>query len=145
MPKKLSEQKERKIREEFGNFPFPAYLGLEIDRLEYGKTRLKLPFDQRLTQGQNFIHGGAIASLCDSSVAFALATMIDRGEYMLTIEFKINFTAPADSDLYADAEIIHKGNHTAVGEVDVIKSDGTLVAKSVVTYFLDTKGSNGKS
>ena len=136
MPGKLTVQKEKQLREEFGRFPFPAFLGLQIDNLEYGSARLRLPFDQRLTQGQDYIHGGAIASLCDSSVAFALATMIEKGEYMLTIEFKINFTAPADNDVFADARIIHKGNHTAVGDVEVTKSDGTLVAKSIVTYFL---------
>jgi uncharacterized protein (TIGR00369 family) len=136
MPKSIPKEKDRKIREEFSKFPFPAYLGVIIENLEYGTARLKLPFHPQLTQGQDYVHGGAITSLCDSSVALALATMIDRGEYMLTIELKTNYTAPADGDIFADARIIHKGNHTAVGEVDVTKSDGTLAAKSIVTYFL---------
>lgn len=136
MPKKISKETERKIREEFSKFPFPSYLGVKVESLEYGSARLKLPFRPELTQGQNYVHGGAITSLCDSCVALALATMIDKGEYMLTIELKTNYTAPADKDIFAHASIIHKGNHTAVGEVDVTKSDGTLVAKSIVTYFL---------
>ena len=107
-----------------------------LEILEYGAARMKLPFRPQLTQGQDYIHGGAITSLCDSCVALALATMIERGEYMLTIELKTNYTAPADGDIFARARIIHRGNHTAVGEVDVTKSDGTLVAKSIVTYFL---------
>jgi uncharacterized protein (TIGR00369 family) len=139
MPEKLSQEKEKKIREEFPNFPFPRFLGMKLEYLGHGAAQIRLPFRTELTQGQEFIHGGAIASLCDSSVAFALATMIEKGEYMLTVEFKINFTAPADDDILADARIIHKGNHTAVGEVDVTKSDGTLVAKSIVTYFLNNK------
>lgn len=139
MPNKIPEEKERKIRAEFKKFPFPGLLGVEIECLEYGSARLKLPFRPQLTQGQNYIHGGVITSICDSAVALALATMIDKGEYMLTIELKTNYTAPADDDIFAGARIIHKGNHTAVGEVDVLKSDGTLVAKSVVTYFLNDK------
>ncbi|UCE65420.1 MAG: PaaI family thioesterase [Candidatus Zixiibacteriota bacterium] len=130
---------EKRIREEFKKFPFPGLLGVEVDRLEHGFARLRLPFHFRLTQGQNYIHGGVITSICDSAVALALATMIDKGEYMLTIELKTKYTAPADDDIFAEAHIIHKGNHTAVGEVDVLKSDGTLVAKSVVTYFLNVK------
>lgn len=136
MPKAISEETKRKIREEFSKFPFPAYLGVSIENLEFGTARLKLPFRPELTQGQDYLHGGAITSLCDSCVALALATMIDKGEYMLTIELKTNYTAPADGDIVARARIIHKGNHTAVGEVDVTKPDGTLVAKSIVTYFL---------
>lgn len=136
MTNKISAEKEKKIREEFAKFPFPTFLGVEVERLEYGSARIKLPFHPRLTQGQDYLHGGAITSICDSAVALALATMIDRGEYMLTIELKTNYTAPADADIFAEARIIHKGNHTAVGEADVTKSDGTLVAKSIVTYFL---------
>lgn len=137
MPEAISKEKERKIREEFSKFPFPAHLGVVLENLEYGAARMKLPFRPQLTQGQEYVHGGAITSLCDSCVALALATMIERGEYMLTIELKTNYTAPADGDIFAHARIIHKGNHTAVGEVDVTKSDGTLVAKSLVTYFLN--------
>ena len=136
MPEEFSKEKEKKIREEFSKFPFPAHLGVVLEILEYGAARMKLPFRPQLTQGQDYIHGGAITSLCDSCVALALATMIERGEYMLTIELKTNYTAPADGDIFARARIIHRGNHTAVGEVDVTKSDGTLVAKSIVTYFL---------
>ncbi len=136
MTDKISAEKEKRIREEFGKFPFPALLGVEVENLEYGSACIKLPFRSQLTQGQDYVHGGAITSICDSAVALALATMIDRGEYMLTIELKTNYTAPADDDVFAEARIIHKGNHTAVGEVDVSKSDGTLVAKSIVTYFL---------
>ncbi|UCC79555.1 MAG: PaaI family thioesterase [Candidatus Zixiibacteriota bacterium] len=136
MTNKIPAEKEKRIREEFGKFPFPALLGVEVESLEHGSARIKLPFRPELTQGQDYLHGGAITSICDSAVALALATMIDRGEYMLTIELKTNYTAPADDDVFAKARIIHKGNHTAVGEVDVSKSDGTLVAKSIVTYFL---------
>lgn len=143
MPESIPKEKERKIREEFSKFPFPAYLGVTIERLELGAASLKLPFRPQLTQGQNYIHGGAITSLCDSCVALALATMMDKGEYMLTIELKTNYTAPADGDIFAHARVIHKGNYTAVGEVDVTKSDGTLAAKSIVTYFLyDDKAAN---
>ena len=136
MSEKLSREKEEKIRSGFVKFPFPNHLGFEIDKLKYGYACIKLPFRDEITQGQGYIHGGAIATLADSAVAFALATMIDGGENMLTIEFKINFTAPADAVIFAHAKIIHKGSKTAVGEADIKKSDGTLVAKSVFTYYL---------
>lgn len=136
MSEKLSAQREAKIRAEFPRFPFPALVGFSIEKLEYGFARFKVKHRNDLTQGMNIIHGGVTAALCDSAVAFALATMIDGGEKMLTIEMKINYTAPADDDLFAEAKIIHKGKNTAVGEVDVKKADGTLVAKSLVTYHL---------
>ncbi len=142
MPVKLSTKRKNQILAGFADFPFPAYLGMEIESLAYGRARFKLPYRKELTQGNNYIHGGAITALCDSAVAFALATMIDGGEKMLTIELKTNFLYPADDDIFAEAEIIHKGNNTAVGEVTVTKTDKTQVAKAIVTYFLKNNKKN---
>lgn len=139
MPKKLSPEKEAKIRKEFPRFPFPALAGFEIDKLEYGFSRFKVRHREDLTQGMNLLHGGVVAALCDSAVAFALATMIDGGERMLTVEMNVNYIAPADDNVIAEAKIIHKGKRTAVGEVDVRRADDTLVAKSLVTYYLYTE------
>jgi acyl-CoA thioesterase len=138
MSGRLSSKRKQQILSEFPRFPFPNHLGLEIEELRYGYARLKQPFKTELTQGHDYLHGGVITALCDSAVAFALATIINKGEDMLTIELKVNFTAPADDDVFADAKIIHKGKNTAVGEADVYKKDGTLVAKGIVTYFLRT-------
>lgn len=132
----LSPEKEAEIRAGFAEFPFPAYAGFEIDRLEYGFSRFRLGFRIELTQGMKIIHGGVIAALCDSAVAFALATMFDGGERMLTVGLSINFIAPASGEIFAEARIIHKGRKTAVGEVDVTASDGSLLAKSLVTYHI---------
>ncbi len=101
MPGKLSAQKEARIRAEFPKFPFPALTGFKIDKLEYGTARLTVKHRDDLTQGSGYLHGGVISALCDSGVAFALATMIDGGEDMLTVELKINFIAPADDDIFA--------------------------------------------
>ncbi len=136
MPEKLTPQREKEIRAEFPNYPFPAYLGLTIEKLEFGYARLKLYKKQELAQGMGLLHGGAIAGLCDTSMAFALATMNKDVNKMLTIEMKVNFIGPADDHLFADARIIHKGRKTAVGEVDVRKSDGALIAKALLTYYL---------
>ena len=133
----LSPQKEAKIRAEFPKFPFPALAGFRIDKLEYGASRLTVRHRDDLTQGAGYLHGGVISALCDSSVAFALATMIDGGQDMLTIELKVNFIAPADNDIIADARIIHKGRKIAVGEVQVRMVDNTLIAKALVTYYLN--------
>ncbi|MEE8417261.1 MAG: PaaI family thioesterase [candidate division Zixibacteria bacterium] len=137
MSGKLSPQKEARIRAEFPKFPFPALTGFKIDKLEYGMARLTVKHRDDLTQGAGYLHGGVISALCDSGVAFALATMIDGGEDMLTVELKVNFIAPADDDIFADAKIIHKGRKTAVGEVEVRKADSTLIAKALVTYYLN--------
>jgi uncharacterized protein (TIGR00369 family) len=136
MTEQLNSDREKQIRDRFPVYSFPALLGIEIDKLEYGYARLLLPFDQKLSQGMGYLHGGVITSLCDTSVGIALFTMTEPGEKILTIELKVNFIAPADKNIYAQAKIIHKGRKTAVGEVEVTDSLGTLIAKALVTYYV---------
>lgn len=136
MPEKLDSARERKIRDDFPSYPFPAHLRMKIDRLETGLARIWLPFHEHLTQGLGYIHGGAITSLCDTSVGIALFTLTDEGEKILTIELKINFIAPAGGDIFSTAKIIHKGRKTAVGEVDVTDGVGVLIAKGLITYYI---------
>ncbi len=136
MNKNIDNNRKNKIMADFPHYPFPAFLGLKIEELQYGIARLSLKAREELTQGMNFIHGGALTTICDTAVAVALMTMIDDDDKILTIELKTNFIAPADTDIQAVARILHKGRKTAVGEVDVTKADGTLVAKSLVTYYI---------
>jgi uncharacterized protein (TIGR00369 family) len=136
MQEEIDRMLEAKIRDAFLKYPFPAFLGIKIDQLEHGCARLSLPHRGEFTQGIGYLHGGAITALCDTSVAVAIFTMLDDDEKILTIELKVNFLAPADGNIYALARILHKGRKTAVGEVDVADTGGTLVAKALVTYYI---------
>jgi uncharacterized protein (TIGR00369 family) len=65
----------------------------------------------------------------------ALLGLLTDGERTATTEMKINFLKPVNAgDVVAEAAIVHKGGHTAVGEVSVRDADGTLVAKALATY-----------
>ena len=136
MSGELNHERERVIRERFPHYQFPSFLGMEIDKLGYGSARLIMKIRNELTQGMGVIHGGAIAALCDTTVGVALFTMTEKGDKILTVEMKTNFISPADSDVISEAKIIHKGRRTAVGDVEVKKNDGTLVAKALITYYI---------
>ncbi len=136
MSKELDYLRERAIREKFPEYKFPSYLGMEIDKLSFGTARIIMKFKSELSQGMGAIHGGAICALCDTTVGVALFTMLDEGDKILTVELKTNFISPADDDVVSEAKIIHKGRRTAVGDVEVRKNDGTLVAKALVTYYV---------
>ena len=50
---------------------------------------------------------------------------------------KINFIKPVQArDVIAEAHILHRGGHTAVGDVTVRDSAGNLVAKALATYSI---------
>jgi len=125
------------VRKVTNNSPYYQLLGMEIMEIKEGESKIQMPFKQGLTHPYRIVHGGAIASLADSSVAMALISLVEPKDRITTIEFKINFFAPVSKgDLEAHAKIIHKGSKTAVGEVEVKNEEGKLVAKVIATYSI---------
>ncbi len=117
------------------NSPYYRLLGMEIMEIKEGESKIQMPFKQDLTHPYRIMHGGAIASLADSSVAMALISVVEPGDRFTTIEFKINFFAPVNKGkLEAHGKIVHKGSKTAVGEVEVKNEEGKLIAKLIATY-----------
>ena len=125
------------IKKVTNNSPYYQLLGMEIMEIKEGESKIQMPFKQGLTHPYRIVHGGAIASLADSSVAMALISLVEPKDRITTIEFKINFFAPVSKgNLEAHAKIIHKGSKTAVGEVEVKNEEGKLVAKVIATYSI---------
>lgn len=120
--------------------PFWKLLGMEVLDVKKGWAMVRLPFSEKLTQPDGVAHGGAIFSPADTAVAMALLGLIDRDETLLTIEMKINYIKPVRSgDILAEARIVHRGNKTAIGEVDVRNSKGEMIAKCLATYMITRK------
>jgi acyl-CoA thioesterase len=125
------------IREVANNCPYYRLLGMEIMEIKGGESKIQMPFKHGLTHPYGIVHGGAIASLADSSVAIALISLVEPKDRIATIEFKINYFVPVSKGrLEAHAKIIHKGSKTAVGDVEVKNEKGKLVAKVMATYSI---------
>jgi len=125
------------VRKVTNNSPYYQLLGMEVLEIKEGESKIQMPFKQDLTHPYRIVHGGAIASLADSSVAMALISLVEPKDSITTIEFKINFFAPiSKGGLEAHAKIIHKGSKTAVGDVEVKNEEGKLVAKVIATYSI---------
>ncbi len=119
------------------NVPALALLGIEIVSRAPNRSRLKLPHRHEITQPHGIIQGGILATLADAAVAQALVATLPAGTGFTTIELKINYVRPAESGtVWADAELLHVGRRTCLGEVTLTDDDGKLIAKSTMTYML---------
>ncbi|OGP98147.1 MAG: hypothetical protein A2Z51_09360 [Deltaproteobacteria bacterium RBG_19FT_COMBO_52_11] len=90
-----------------------------------------------MTQAYGVVHGGAIATLADTAVAFALMTLIQPGERVLTAEFKINFFSAVNSgEMFGEARVVHKGGRMVAADMEVKNEKGQLIAKGLATYMI---------
>lgn len=77
-----------------------AALGVALIQVDPGRVRLELAFDPELTQQHGFMHAGIIATALDSACGYAAFSLMPADAGVLTVEYKINFIAPAAADRF---------------------------------------------
>ena len=133
----IKESYEKALRRAVASALYYQLLKISLDQIDEGFARFRMPFRKELTQAYGVVHGGAIATLADTAVAFAMMTMIQPGERVTTVEFKINFLAPVtEEEMIGEARIINKGNRLALADMEVKRGDGKLIAKGLATYII---------
>jgi len=132
----ITPEREQIIREKFQTNHFPQLLGIEIDSIEPSRARLSVEVRQELLQLQGVMHGGAIATLIDTAVAFAIISVSEPQDRFTTVEMKVNYlSAIREGRVVADARLVRDGRRIIVADCDVFDSQGRLAAKGLLTYI----------
>lgn len=127
-----------RLRRRLESVPALQQLGPVLEHLELDACVLKLPFRRELTNGSGTIHGGVLATLADTAMAFALSTNFDGKMGFATSDLTIHFLRRARSDVWARARVVKKGRRINVGEVDVVDAGGESVARAMTSFILTT-------
>ena len=127
------------IRQFLPNSPYVGHLGMQLINIQKDQATLRLPFSQTLITIGNTIHGGALASLIDTTAMVAAwsdapASDNPRGT---TVGLTVSYLAAAQGeDVEASARVLRRGRSLVYLDVEVQSASGTLVAKGLVTYKL---------
>jgi uncharacterized protein (TIGR00369 family) len=118
---------------------FLQLMGVRMVELQPGRCVMEVPFGDQLSQQHGYFHGGAVATLADVAAGYAAFSLTRPDASMVTVEFKLNFLAPAAGDrLVARGSVIKPGKTLTVChcEVACIK-DGveTLCATALATFI----------
>ena len=123
---------------EAGRDRLPGLLGIEIDELEEGHVRMRLPLRPELLAPNGYLHAGAVVTLADTVCGFGcVASLPDGAVGFTTIELKTNFLATAlDGTLHAESRLIHGGRTTQVWDATVSDDEGKTLALFRCTQLL---------
>src|SRR5574341_844071 len=128
-----------RVRESFGRQKLMTTIGASIPTVEPGRVTIEVPFREDLTQQHGFLHGGIVASIADSACGYAALTLMPAEAAVLTVEYKVNFVAPAKgSRLVANGRVTKPGRTLTVCAGDVFAvTDGLeqLVAAMQATMM----------
>ena len=127
-----------RLRRRLASSPALQWLQPTLEELALDYCVLGLKYRPELTNGSPTMHGGVLATLADTAVAFALSTNFDGKMGFATTDLTIHFLRRARTDVQARARILKKGKRVSVGEVDLVDADGRAVARALTSFLLTT-------
>jgi uncharacterized protein (TIGR00369 family) len=131
---------EARVRESFGRQRLMEFIGARLRQVAPGKVEIEAPIRKDLSQQHGYLHAGVITALIDSACGYSALTLSPPGTEVLTVEFKVNFLAPASGTVVVGrAWVVRAGRSITVcaGEA-VVTNDSreTTVATMLATMLI---------
>lgn len=130
-----------KVRASFAQQGAMSTIGAEIISIAPGECCIRLPYSPGVSQQRGYFHGGIVAAIADSAGGYAAFSLCLPHTDVLTVEYKVNFVAPAKGDaLVATGRVLRPGRTLTVCRVDVeVESpDGTRTPCAVLQQTMMT-------
>jgi len=101
-----------------------SWLGVQMEDIEYGSARLKIPFDEKLTDEEAqppTIHNGIAATLMEQTGELAIRTTRSDpvNDTVEPLNINMNFLNEAAHDLMASGELVETRDKAAVSVVQI--------------------------
>jgi uncharacterized protein (TIGR00369 family) len=131
---------EARVRESFGRQRLMESIGARLRQVAPGDVEIEAPVREDLSQQHGYLHAGVVTALVDSACGYSALTLSPPGTEVLTVEFKVNFLAPASGTVVvARGRVVRAGRSITVcaGEAVVTHdSRETTVATMLATMLI---------
>jgi len=139
----LTEAQRQRVERALDAVPFARLLGIQIVSVLAGHAVLSLPVRDDHKQNHGVVHGGAIASLIDSAMAFAIIPLLAENERTTTVDLTIHYLRPLTEGVAKSAaRVVRAGRRVIVVSAEVLDDHDRLVATAVSTYLRLTPDTN---
>ena len=118
--------------------PYMKHLGMEFIEAGEGYAKLRLRYQKENSTAADALHGGAVASLIDTTGAMAAWTTAEIATprfFGSTVGITVNYlSAVIGEDCYAEGRVLKRGKEVIYNEVRVTNDAGKLLAQGTVIY-----------
>jgi len=90
----------QRVRDSFARQTAMQTLGAALTEVLPGRVVIDMGWGAHLTQQNGFLHGGMVGAPLDSACGYAALTLMAADVEVLTIEYKVNFLAPAKGERF---------------------------------------------
>jgi len=119
--------------------PYVRLLNMRFIAVADGSATFEMPATSELYNPNHVVHGGAITSLADSAMGFAVFSTLAPGVTFTTAELHVNFLRAVTADtgmLRAIGRVVQRGQQVAVAEADVLDQQNQLIARAGSTNII---------
>lgn len=97
-----------------------THLGAKLVEAADGRCVIEVASAEHLTQQDGMFHGGVMAAIADAACGHAAFTLAPAAANILSVEFKINFLAPAKGErLRAVATVLKQGRSVSTVQATI--------------------------
>jgi uncharacterized protein (TIGR00369 family) len=134
------DQLEARIQAVYDSQQMLKTMKAHVSKVSHGEVQFEMPFNPHFTQQHGYLQAGAIATLIDNACGYAAYTVIPPSAEILTVEFKINYIAPAKGEKFIATGKAVKSGRTLVictGEAVAIENgESKLIAIMQATMMV---------
>lgn len=130
---------EEVIRASFHLQRVMSTIGARLRSVMPGAVEIELPFREDLTQQDGYLHAGITTTIVDSACGYAAFTLMPAGSGVLTVEYKVNFVAPARGEMFiATGRVLRPGRTLTLcnGEVNAEEGEKRTLIAAIQTTMM---------
>jgi uncharacterized protein (TIGR00369 family) len=125
------------VKERVNGSPYYRHIGMELVEFTADGCVMKMRIDTEHSNIYGNAHGGALASLADSTCGLSLAAVLTEDEYTVTQNLYVNYVRPVPPGvLTTRGRLIYRGKTTALLEADIFNEEGELVAHALTNHAI---------
>lgn len=135
-----------RVQASFDRQPAMRTIGAALTEIVPGRVVIELPWSAGLAQQHGFLHGGMLATALDTACGYAGLSLMPEDAAVLTIEFKINFLAPASGQRFRlVGEVVKPGRTVTVteGRAFAINADREKLVATMTATLMAVVGRDG--
>lgn len=137
---------EARVRASYAKQRVMDTIGARLGRVVPGLVEIEMGYLPDLGQQHGFIHAGVITTIVDSACGYAAFTLMPAETAVLTVEYKVNFLAPAAGDRFlARGRVLKPGQTLTVcaGEVFAYTADTEKLIATMIATIMNVRGRSG--
>ena len=128
-----------KVEKSFDRQQAMDTIGITLEKVDPGRVVLNMPYKEAYTQQHGFVHAGILSTALDSACGYAAFSLMPKEAAVLSIEYKVNFLAPAKGEMFIiTGQVLKEGKTVTVCQAEAYAVNGKkkkLVAQMTGTMM----------